>query len=88
MTSQKGDIVRSAAGRDRGMLFYVLDVQGEYLLLADGKHRPVEHPKRKKRIHVLSAAQPDTNTARRLKAGEAVSNSELRKELAILRRTL
>ena len=31
------NIVRSAAGRDRGKLFVVLAVEGEYLLLADGK---------------------------------------------------
>ena len=31
------DIVQSAAGRDRGELFAVLAVEGEYLLLADGK---------------------------------------------------
>ena len=30
------NIVRSVAGRDRGKLFIVLAVEGEYLLLADG----------------------------------------------------
>ena len=35
-------IVMSAAGRDSGKLFVVLAVEGEYLLLADGKSRKVE----------------------------------------------
>ena len=43
------NIVRSVAGRDQGKLFIVLAVEGEYLLLADGKSRKVESPKRKKR---------------------------------------
>ena len=41
------NIVRSVAGRDQGKLFIVLAVEGEYLLLADGKSRKVESPKRK-----------------------------------------
>ena len=35
MEIAKANIVRSEAGRDKGKLFYVLDVDGEYLLLAD-----------------------------------------------------
>ena len=49
MEIAKADIVQSDAGRDKGKLFFVLDMEGEYLLLADGKTRSVETPKRKKR---------------------------------------
>ena len=48
----KSNIVKSAAGRDEGDIFFVLDTQEEYLLLADGKSRRVETPKKKKRKHV------------------------------------
>ena len=71
MEIAKSDIVRSDAGRDRGKIFIVLAVEGEYLLLADGKGRRVEAPKRKKRRHVLllqrtKAALPiRSNAARR-----------------------
>ena len=41
MDIAKSNIVRSDAGRDRGKLFIVLAVEGEYLLLADGKSRKV-----------------------------------------------
>ena len=41
-------IVRSLAGHDRGGLFCVLDTDGPYLLLCDGKRRKLENPKRKK----------------------------------------
>ena len=33
----KSNIVKSAAGRDEGDFFFVLDTQEEFLLLADGK---------------------------------------------------
>ena len=44
-------IVRSLAGHDRGGLFCVLDTDGPYLLLCDGKRRKLENPKRKKAVH-------------------------------------
>ena len=44
MEIAKSNIVRSDAGRDKGKLFVVLAVEGEYLLLADGKSRKLESP--------------------------------------------
>ena len=61
MEIAKSDIVRSDAGRDQGKLFIVLAVEGEYLLLADGKGRKAESPKRKKRKHVLFVAEDDSS---------------------------
>ena len=82
------DIVLSTAGHDKGGLFFVLGVEGEYLLLADGHNRPLEKPKRKKRTHVLPVKRPDTDVAKALRDGGVVRNSELRKELAIMRRSM
>ena len=85
MEIAKSDIVRSDAGRDKGKLFAVLAVEGEYLLLADGKGRKVEHPKRKKRRHVLFVASDDTRLADKIKSNEKITNSELRRTLAAYR---
>ena len=82
------DIVLSTAGHDKGGLFFVLGVEGEYLLLADGHNRPLEKPKRKKRTHVLPVTRPDTDVAKALRDGGVVRNSELRRELAILRQSM
>ena len=79
------DVVRSAAGRDKGELFFVLETQGDFLLLADGRRRRVERPKRKKRKHVEAAGAPHTRTAEKIRCGEAVPNSELRRTLAQIR---
>ena len=37
MDIAKSMIVQSAAGRDKGRLFFVLETEGDFLLLADGK---------------------------------------------------
>ena len=55
MDIAKSNIVRSVAGRDAGSLFFVLAAEGDFLLLADGKQRRLESPKRKRRKHVVLA---------------------------------
>ena len=82
MDIARSDIVKSAAGRDRGRLFFVLGTEGEFLLLADGKSRRLESPKRKKRKHTVFAARCDCRTADKIRSGEKVTNSELRRTLA------
>lgn len=76
------DIVCSAAGRDKGKLFAVLAVEGEYLLLADGKGRRVEAPKRKKCRHVRFVTRDTGRLSHKLIHSERITNSELRRTLA------
>ena len=85
MDIAKADIIQSDAGRDKGKLFYVLGVEGEFLLLADGKSRRVEAPKRKKRRHVLFVASEETRVSEKIKGEEKITNSELRRTLAAYR---
>ena len=85
MEIAKSNIIRSDAGRDKGKLFVVLAVEGEYLLLADGKSRKVDHPKRKKRRHVLFVSAEENRLAEKIKSGERITNSELRRTLAVFR---
>ena len=85
MEIAKSNIVRSDAGRDKGKLFAVLAVEGEFLLLADGKTRKVENPKRKKRRHVLFVSAEKTRLSEKITGNEKVTNSELRRTLAAFR---
>ena len=82
------DVVASTAGHDEGCLFYVLGIDHEYLLLADGKHRLIEKPKRKKIKHTVKVLRSETRVAEKLRLGEKVLNSELRKDLAYLSREM
>ena len=85
MEIAQSNIIRSDAGRDKGKLFVVLAVEGEYLLLADGKSRRVEAPKRKKRRHVLFVAAEETRVSEKIKNNEKITNSELRRTLSAYR---
>ena len=75
--------VQSIAGRDKGKIFVVLSVQEEnYVLIADGKGRKLENPKRKKLKHVRRVSRTETRVAVKLQNGDKVLNSELRRDLA------
>ena len=82
MTIAASNIIQSVAGRDKGKLFTVLAVEGEYLLLADGKTRKVASPKRKKRRHVLFVTEDHTELATKIQREEKFTDSELRRTLA------
>lgn len=82
MEIDKSSLVVSKAGRDRGQLFYVIDADEQYVYLADGKSRRLEKPKRKKRKHIEQIPRTESRIAEKIRNGEKVLNSELRKELA------
>ena len=82
MEISKSDIVLSQAGHDKGMLFFVIDTDGVYVSLVNGKERKIETPKRKKIKHVRLVLRPDSSIAGKICSGEKLLNSELRRELA------
>lgn len=87
MSDCSGWIVRSTAGHDKGTLLCVVVDEGEFFLLADGKTRRAANPKRKKRRHVEVA---DAGTfghpaLEKLRSGQTVFDSELRRALAAYR---
>ncbi|MEF2908256.1 MAG: KOW domain-containing RNA-binding protein [Oscillospiraceae bacterium] len=82
MEIDKSSLVVSKAGRDQGQLFYVVDTDEQYVYLADGKSRRLEKPKRKKRKHIEQIPRTESRIAEKIRNGEKVLNSELRKELA------
>ena len=86
MDNTVGSIVLASAGRDQEGLFFVVGESDGFLLLADGKRRKADRPKRKKLGHV----QPLTNhlheydhpVIKKLKEGTPVTDRELRQALA------
>ena len=80
------DVVISTAGRDQGELFYVVGTDPVYLMLANGKDRTLDKPKRKKRKHVQQVLRSETRVAEKLRHGDKVLNGELRRDLAFLAR--
>ena len=82
------DVVTATAGRDAGQWFYVISADPVFLLLANGKDRTLEKPKRKKRKHVQKVLRSETRVAQKLRSGDKVLNGELRRDLAFLARQM
>ena len=82
------DVVVSTAGRDTGKWFYVIGMDETYLFLANGKDRTLDKPKRKKRRHIQKVLRSETRVAEKLRLGDKVLNSELRRDLAYLSREM
>ena len=76
------DLVVSTAGRDQGSLYYCVGGDARYVMLANGKDRTLDKPKRKARRHVKKVLRSETRVAEKLRAGDKVLNSELRRDLA------
>ena len=77
------DIVLSLTGRDRGQLMLVVAEEGYFLLLANGRARRAENPKRKREKHVSRQGACDERTRLKLEEGGRLTNSEIRKALAL-----
>ena len=75
MEIERGSLVYSIKGRDKGNLFLVLKRDKDFVYLADGILRKAENPKKKKIKHVNR-----TNTLLELEF-ENISNSDIRKML-------
>ena len=63
-----GQIVKAKAGRDKDGFFIIIGLDGAYALIADGKRRRVENPKRKKLIHLA----PTKTTAQKFATNREV----------------
>jgi ribosomal protein L14E/L6E/L27E len=78
----EADVVTSINGRDAGKLFIVVATDGDYSLLADGKGRRMEKPKRKKNKHIRLEGCNSAHIAAKLADGGKVTNGEIRRALA------
>ena len=81
MEIEVSDVVRSIRGRDAGACFIVTATDGEYAFLADGRGRRLEKPKKKKLKHISFALRSEGRTFQKLRDGDKVTNSEIRRAL-------
>ena len=74
-----GAIVVSRMGRDEGRNFVVVqEVDEDFVMLADGRLRTMDHLKKKRRKHLKTTGIVVEELRSRLEAGAAVENHEVR----------
>ena len=75
MEVQRGQIMRSLAGHDKGDFQVVVKLEGAFAYMADGKRRKLEDPKKKKLKHLAP-------TGRVLGENSLSTNRQIRMALA------
>ena len=74
-----GAVVVSKMGRDEGRSFVVIqEVDSDFVLLADGKLRTMDHLKMKRRKHLKTTGIVVDELRNRLREGAPVENHEVR----------
>ena len=79
---EKGQIVYSKNGRDKGRAFIVVDFDNEYLFLVDGQLRKLEKPKKKKIKHVQSCKKVEESIKYKIENNLYLNDADVRKALA------
>ena len=74
-----GQIVFSKCGRDKGLPFVIVKVEGDFLYLADGKLRNVNNPKKKKMKHVQITKTVNSYVQAAVCGNTTLLDSDLRK---------
>lgn len=79
----RGMYARSLAGHDKGSLFIIVEADDTYVYLSDGRLRPLDKPKKKKRMHI----QPDYDIAdvirEKLETQKPIRDEDIRKALKV-----
>lgn len=74
-----GRLVKSAAGRDKGRYFVIIDIiDGQYVHIVDGDLRSKDRPKKKKLKHLKLCPEVLYGIAGKLKEGARVFDAEIR----------
>lgn len=81
MEYQIGQVVYSKSGHDQGDVQMIIAIDGDFLLLADGKRRKLEKPKRKKKMHVQPTFYVENEVAAKLQEGAYVLDADIKKAL-------
>ena len=74
-----GMLARSKAGHDKDTVYAVLQEDGDYYYLTDGRLRPLANPKKKKKKHVQLIIHPGDEIKQQLLS--ACDDAQIRKLL-------
>ena len=80
---ETGMFARSLAGHDKGRLYVVLEAEGDSVLVADGKYRTLDRPKRKKRKHLQPDFTISAEVAERIRQQQSLRDEDLRKAIKV-----
>jgi len=79
----QGMFAVSKAGHDKGKFYIIIKEENEYVYLVDGKLRPIENPKKKKKKHIQIIKKTDAGIALKIIENRQISNEEIKHALKL-----
>ena len=83
MDVEPGQLVKSLVGRDKEKHYLVIGLEGDRVVLADGRGRPVSRPKKKNLKHLQSYRYIVPGLKERIRQG-SINDTEVRNILNTL----
>lgn len=78
---EKGIVAISKKGRDKSRVFMILyELDADFVMICDGSSRKLDHPKKKRRKHLLPTSRQLHELIARYDAGR-LADSDLRRAL-------
>ncbi len=78
----------SKAGHDKGKLYIIIKEDEEYVYLADGRLKPTDSPKKKKKKHIQIIKKTDETIAFMIEENKPISNEQVKRALTEYERKL
>ena len=82
-----GMLAAAKAGHDKNQLYIIIEETDDFVWLADGKYKTLQHPKRKnkKHIQIWKKQTPELVAIReKLMSGETVRDEEIKRAMKLL----
>lgn len=76
-----GEFAKSKAGHDKDEIFVIINIEEEYLYLADGKLRTLEKLKKKKQKHVQPINIVDNELQMKIDSNVTLRNEDIKKAI-------
>ena len=77
----RGMYAISRAGHDKGKLYIIILVEEEYVFLSDGRLKPVEAPKKKKKKHIQIIKKTEEQIYLTIDENKQISNEEIKRAI-------
>lgn len=76
-----GEFAKSKAGHDKDEIFIIINIEGEYVFLVDGKSRRIEKPKMKKKKHIQVINIIDEELQKKLSDNVLIRDEDIKKAI-------
>ena len=86
MELKKGMLVISKAGHDKDSWYVVLDIEGNYAYLVNGKTKTMEDPKKKKLMHLQPVNIIPENLQEKMDNGRQWINEDVKRALKLIKK--